>query len=348
MGKYTASQIKERYAALKSTRSQWETHWQEIADYMVPRKNNITRKGFEGEKKGITLLDNTGVQSNELLAGALHGLLTSPSAQWFELTTGVPDLDKDDSVRRWLQDSARRMLETLNSSNFQTEVHEVYIDLTSIGTAPMSIEEDDGDVVRFGARFISEVVIAENNKGRVDEVYREFEWTARQIVEEFGNSEEKVGKKVWDAFKKNSEEKFKIIHAVYPQSRVDGKAQGRYPYMSQYVLDAEKDKVLREKGFEEFPYVVPRWSKATGEVYGRSPGMTALPECKTINKMTETTLIGAQKVVDPPLQAPDDGFLLPLITKPGGLNYYRSGSQERIEPILNDARIDFGFQALNS
>jgi hypothetical protein len=62
--------------------------------------------------------------------------------------------------------------------------------------------------------------------------------------------------------------------------------------------------------------------------------------------MTETTIKGAQKVVDPPLQIPDDGFLGQIRTFPGGLNFYRAGSEDRITPILNDARIDFGFQTL--
>lgn len=343
MGKYTPKQIKQRFDSLKGERGTWESHWQEIADFIVPRKDQINTKTTPGEKKNQTILDNTGIQSNELLAGALHGLLTSPNSMWFELSTGDVKLDQEDDVRKYLQDCARKMHVVLNNSNFQTEVHEVYIDLCSIATAPMAMEEDDETVMRFSSKSVAECVIGENSKGVVDELYREFDWTARQIVEEFGL--DKVTKKIKEAFEKQSEEKYKIIHAVYPQKRVDGKQMGRFPFMSQYILHCE-DHELKAKGFLEFPFVVPRWSKVTGEIYGRGPGMVALPEVKTLNKMTETMIIAAQKVVDPPLQAPDDGFLLPLVTKPGGLNYYRSGSQERIEPILNNAQIDFGFQAM--
>lgn len=73
--------------------------------------------------------------------------------------------------------------------------------------------------------------------------------------------------------------------------------------------------------------------------------MTALPDLKVLNKMNETMLIGAQKVVDPPLQMEDDGVILPLVTRPGGINYRRAGS-DPIRPIFNDTRIDFGYQAL--
>ena len=86
-------------------------------------------------------------------------------------------------------------------------------------------------------------------------------------------------------------------------------------------------------GFVEFPFVVPRYLKASHEIYGRSPAMTALPDVKMLNEMSKTTIKAAQKQVDPPLLVPDDGFLLPVRTVPGGLNFYRSGTRDRIEPL---------------
>ena len=73
--------------------------------------------------------------------------------------------------------------------------------------------------------------------------------------------------------------------------------------------------------------------KASNEIYGRSPAMTALPDVKMLNEMSKTTIKAAQKQVDPPLLVPDDGFLLPVRTVPGGLNFYRSGTRDRIEPL---------------
>ena len=42
----------------------------------------------------------------------------------------------------------------------------------------------------------------------------------------------------------------------------------------------EEKTLLEEGGFDEFPYMVPRWSKVAGEIYGRSPSMTSLPDIK--------------------------------------------------------------------
>jgi hypothetical protein len=70
--------------------------------------------------------------------------------------------------------------------------------------------------------------------------------------------------------------------------------------------------------------------------------MSALPDIKMLNKMSETTIKAAQKMVDPPLLVPDDSFVLPVRTQPGGLNFYRSGSRDRIEPLNIGANTPVG------
>jgi len=112
-------------------------------------------------------------------------------------------------------------------------------------------------------------------------------------------------------------------------------------YASMYIC-METKMILAESGFQELPYVVPRFLKATGEVMGRSPAMVALPDVKMINLMSKTIIQAAQKMIDPPLLVPDDGFLLPIRTQPGGLNFYRSGSRDTITPLQTGANIPIG------
>ena len=348
--KMTPKQISQRFGVIKAERTVWESHWQDLADYIIPRKNEIVRKeGVKGRKKGVDLYDNTAMVACELLAGALHGLLTNPNNYWFELSTGDDALDSEDDVRQYLQDLSHQLHAILNNSNFQTEVHELYLDLCCFGTANMTVEEDEDFVVHFSAKHISEVYLVENSKGVVDEVYRSYEWNARQIVEEFcegiketdeGKLEEVVGKDVVASLKKGDGKKFEIIHAVYKESLTE---KTPLPFCSQYILIAG-ERELRQGGFRRNPWLTPRWTKVSNETYGRSPGMNALPEAKTNNAMVKAVLKGAQKVVDPPVQMPDDGAVRPTRLIPGAINYYRAGSNDRIEPIFNDTRIDIGVE----
>jgi hypothetical protein len=142
---------------------------------------------------------------------------------------------------------------------------------------------------------------------------------------------------------KDPYEEVSILHAVYPRSDFDPKKQDKQnmPFESVY-LDAESGDELSVSGFREFPFVVPRYLKASHEIYGRSPAMTALPDVKMLNEMSKTTIKSAQKQVDPPLLVPDDGFMLPVRTIPGGLNFYRAGTRDRIEPLNIGANTPLG------
>ena len=297
-------QIVKKVDFLKGERHNWETQWQEVAEFVVPRKDSITKNRVKGEKVNQFLLDNTALQSNVLLSGFLHGLLTNPNSQFFELTTGVRDIDDRDDVRKWLQRTSTSMHNVLNASNFQTEIHELYIDLGSFGTAAMSIEEDEESVVRFSARPIESIFVEEDNRGQIMSTYRQFKWNLTQIMQEFGEDVINKSKQLQSAHgRKDDSKEFEIIHAVYPDDISVEKSTKRFKYISQYILKSDKVE-LRVSGFSSFPFVVPRWTKTSSEKYGRSPGMNALPEAKTLNLMAETTIKGAQKVVEPASSSP--------------------------------------------
>lgn len=349
--KLTPAQIISKQESLKQARHNWENHWQDCAELIIPRKNFFIRRNVAGEKKGIQLFDNTAMVSCESLVAALHGLLTNPNTLWFLLQTGDTELDDRDDITEYLQELTRRMHRVLNNSNFQPEIYEYFLDLCAFGTAAMTVEEDEDTLVRFSAKHLSGLFVDENSLGFIDEAYRVFKWTARNLIEKFASGvgaedyaamEKILGDKVVSAFKQGSSQKFEVVHAVYRDKITENP---NMPYISQYILKSPK-RQLSEGRFRQFPYIVSRWSKTSEEIYGRSPGMTALPEAKTLNVMAKTMIMGAQKIVDPPVQMPDDGFVRPLRTQPGGVNYYRAGSNDRVEPIFNDSRIDFGFEAM--
>jgi hypothetical protein len=320
-----------RYERLEGQRQNWETHWQEVADYMQPRKADVTKKRARGDKRMEQVFDSSPIQAVELLAASLHGMLTNPSTPWFTLRFKDEDIDNEDEAKLWLEASTDAMYTAFNRSNFQQEIFELYHDLITFGTAAMFIEEDDDDIIKFSTRHINEVFIAENDKGRIDTIYRRFNISARAAIQKFGES---VSSDVQGKSNKNPYDEVEILHAVYPRSEFNPnkKDKANMPFESVY-MEYKNGNELSVGGFKEFPFVVPRYLKASNEIYGRSPAMTALPDVKMLNEMCKTTIKAAQKQVDPPLLVPDDGFLLPVRTVPGGLNFYRSGTRDRIEPL---------------
>ena len=61
-------QVIKRVEMYKGDRGNWENQWQEIGDWIIPRKSDINRFVNPGAKKGVNILDNTGMTSCELLA----------------------------------------------------------------------------------------------------------------------------------------------------------------------------------------------------------------------------------------------------------------------------------------
>ena len=323
----TFEYIKKRCANLESVRATWEDHWQEILDYVMPRKADVTFVRSRGEKRTEVLYDSTAITANNLLAASLQGTLTSASLPWFHLKLRDTELNQNRDVQLWLEDAAKRMYEIFNESNFNTEVHELYLDLVSIGTGAIFVEEGskgfDKEGIHFNCLHIAEYFIQENINGKVDTLYRKYKLTARQAIQEFG--EENVGEKILESVKEKPDKEFNFIHAVEPTEdyeRAVGKSNTKLPVHSCHVCTEDK-MVVRTGGYNEFPYLVPRWSKATGEIFGRSPSYNALPDIKTLNKAVEIGLKAWAKAIDPPLLVQDDGVIGRVRMTPAGITVVR-------------------------
>lgn len=331
--------ILKRWDQLDTEAINWKTHWQLLYENIVPRKEDVIASRWPGDRRNGELFDTTAILANEMLASALHGMLTNPETKFFEITFGDPKLDQDEQIKNWCQDVGDRMFRVLNNTNFQTEIYEIYIDLGATGTACLFMGEHDEYVVHFSARALKEIRIAENNLGLIDVVLRTFKWKPYQIIQEFGA--DKCPYEILKLADNNEQDQIQILHSVEPMDEMKAKMDPKkHRYRSTYLLQ-KSGWVLSKNGFREFPYAVPRWSKTTGETYGRGPGMAMLPDIMMVNAMMMTVIQGAQKTVDPPLMVEDDGVIGVVRLTPGGLTIVRPGSAP-IKPLIIDARIDFG------
>ena len=154
-----ARQLKDNLSRLQEKRSNWENHWQEVSDYMLPRKAEITKQRARGDKRHTLIYDATAIHALELLAASLHGMLTSSANKWFSLRFKETELNGVDEAKEWLEDSAQRMYDAFGKSNFQQEIFETYFDLIAFGTACLMIEEDPEDTLLFSARHVKEIYI---------------------------------------------------------------------------------------------------------------------------------------------------------------------------------------------
>lgn len=332
----------QRWSELEQDQRSWLNLWQEIADYVQPRKGNIAFKRSSAQQQTEKLMDSTAPHANELLAASMQGALTSSAFRWFSLAIRDVDLKENHPIAIELQNCSDDMFAAFNESNHSSETHEVYLDGPCFGTAAILAEERrptlnvPGGALRFTALPPGSFAIDENDEGMVDTVFRKFSLSARAAVSAFSEGKiTKVGAQVQAALKTNANQRFDFLHCIYP--RTDNAIPlghalpaTKKPYGSVWV-DMVGRVMVRESGYEELPIMVPRWTKTSGEIYGRGPGIIALPDIKTLNKAVELKLKAWAKAVDPPIMVRDEGVVGQVKFRSAGITYVRD--MDSIKPL---------------
>lgn len=338
----------KRFEVAKVERATFEKHWNDIAEVISPAGAIFLEENpQQGEKTNKFVADSTGIHANELLSSGFFSLLTSPTAPWFNITTNDNALNQATEMKVWLIDVAKIMAYEIQrpQTGFATAMHEVYLEYGAYGNGTMFVtERNDYSSLLFQALPLTECVYVENNENFIDTIIRCYSRTAAQLLERFGI--DAVSDKVRIAIEKGEyEAKFKVLHFIMPNVKASklGFSNSSLPFASIYI-EKEECHILAESGFEEQPFMAARFYKMPHEIYGRGPGSSALSDLKMLQEMMITTLRGAQKMVDPPMQMPDNGFITPPRVGPGNMNYYQTGSDGRIEPLLTGGRPDLGLE----
>jgi hypothetical protein len=336
-----AGDLIRRFDALESERSAFVSQWRELAQYFMPWrqwKAEVTSQ-MQGAKGTEYIFDSHPTYQLGKFANAIHSLLANPGATMFSLHVPDKRMMKDKEISRFLEESSEVLHSYLNSSNFHMEFNQACYDLGLFGTSPIYVDEHPVTMFRFSTYSVTDCVVAEASDGSVDTVFRKVPMTNRQAVQEYGDA-------VSSAVKQNSVDKpdgkITILHCVYPRHDYDpGKEDNRNLPWASVTIEHAGHHIIKESGYYEFPWCVPRLSKQTGELYGRSNGMVALADTKQLNKMVETNRKAGERIAKPPLQVPDDGYMMPIRIGPNAINFYNKQMQARIEAMPVPSQLPF-------
>ncbi len=342
-----AKAVLSRYNRLEQDRNYWMSMWQSIADFVMPRKSYIlTQQLSPSTDKETRLYDSTGVRANMVLAAGCMSYITPADSRWcnFEAPEGIED---GDGVQEYFGEVTEVVLESLARSNFHTAIHELYLDRGCFGTAVIFVEEGTTTPLIFRNIDVGSFCLSENHEGIVDTCFRKFDMTARQIVEEFGieNVSDTIKKAYED--QKNLDQKFEIIHGVYPRSekernpkKLDGKNK---PFASCYI-ECRSKKILRESGYDEQPFMATRYAKWQAGVYGWSPSWVALPELRQLNFLQKQMDALAELSAFPRVLVPD-GMEGVVDLRAGGVTYFNaSDPSAKPQEWATQGRYDIGLE----
>ena len=311
---------------LYGLRGQWQNHWTEIAQRIMPQDSwlfqNYSQLNSQGDKRNFEIYDSTGLIALQRFAAILDSLLTPSDQYWHHLRASNEEMMKNKTVTMWF-DKANEVLwkqRYAPTANFQSQNARVFTSLGAYGTGLMFIDDLAGNPgLRYRNTHLSQCYIQENHQGVVDGVCRHFMLTARQAMDQFG---EKCPENISSIVNNFPERQFYFLHWVKPRKDRDPERKDfkGMEYGSWYI-SIEGMALVEEGGYRSFPYAVPRYFQATNETYGRSPAMDVLPAIKTLNEQKKAMLKQGHMVTDPVLLAHDDGVLDSFDMTPGALNF---------------------------
>ncbi len=301
--------LQQMYRRALDLRTPWINRWDTAMRYTMPTSDD----------DAAMLFDATAADAVDNLAASIYSLLTPPESLWVSL---VPEsADSPDAVT-----ATNALRANLNDSNFYTTVHQCYMDLIILGTACLFMAENPigaASAFSFTAIPMRDIAILNNA------VFHTATMPAREVMEKYPSWTPPADLR--DTIKSDPETPLRLVQSLVGTDFTAWLDVGG---------NIENNIVSTGK-FETNPYIIFRWSVASGEIYGRGPVLRALPDIKTVNKVVELVLKNATIAVSGIWQADDDGVInLSNINLTPGAIIPKAVGSSGLTPLASGADFD--------
>jgi hypothetical protein len=317
--KYEGNRLKvediiKRAEVAQRKKDLFEDLYRDAYEFALPQRQlyGYWEGNSQGNKKMGRVFDSTAISSTQRFANRLQSGIFPPQRKWARLEPG-PDIPEDrrSQAQTILDIYGEKMFAVLKQSNFDIAIGEFLLDL-AVGTAGMLVMPgDDVSPINFIPVPMFLLAYEEGANGQVDKVYRKMRMKGEAIQQQWKDAEFPI--QVKQRIEQKPTDDVDLLEAtVYDSER------GDWCY---HVIDQVSKEEIVYRRMKGSPWVISRYMKVSGEVYGRGPLLTALPDIKTLNKTLELVLKNASLAVSGAYTAADDGVLNPQTVKivPGAI-----------------------------
>ncbi|OWQ92024.1 hypothetical protein CDN99_06610 [Roseateles aquatilis] len=338
-----AEKICLRLAQMKGERAKSEPAWRSCFEFTYPeRMEGLGGSGVDAsfaQQKKTEILDNVGTDGVRMLASNVMGGMTPANAVW--LGFDVPDETEEE--RRWLDHAAEEVWLAIHQSNYDSQKYEAIVDSLCAGWFVLFIEDRNGRPFflqyPLGQCFIACSMLG----GPADILYRSFQMTAEQAVNEYGD---KVSQTIKDqaADTAKCSTKHEFVHATYPRTKYTpgSKLPRNMAFASVHVEVAGKN-VVRESGFNEQPFVCPRWMVLPDSPYALGPVSNALGNIRELQALLALEKVALGRAAAGVYIAEDDGVLNPRNVRVKGGTVIVANSVNSIKELPTGADFNVTF-----
>lgn len=362
--------LKDEFQALARERLAWETHWREIASYVLPNVETYDRllqgNGFGGMSAVVTtpvaarrsqqLYDMTSLWGIERLSAGIMSLKT-PESQFFH------ELGTDSLFGEEQTHEEKVATERLNGYLFKVRAnprsgfwnaHRAAIkSMAAFGNGWMLTTETEGRDGKVPFEYSwtpnSELFPGVGPNGQPNRMFRVFARSFDQIVKQFGvdNVPGHIVEKANDPNQKHN--RVKVMHAIRPRSEDSDRNRPGVrgaAFQSWYCLPDDNALIGGESGFYEMPFSRYSWTNTGNSAWCEGPIALCLGEIRSMNEMSKNELISSQTMLRPAYGVAGKNVRLnlnPGVANPGLVT---GDGKPLFAPLNTGARPDFAAAVL--
>jgi len=299
-----------RYRSLQSDRKPIDSLRENIARVMSQYQIGFQTKLTMGTDRTVDTYSNVPAMAADRLAASVESMLMPGGQNWIKISSGDEELDKRHDVASWLDkvNTAAQQFIYAPSANFQATKGEIFGSLVPFGMgAAICDQHRSGSGCHFQGLHLSNVWVDVGPDNNVDQNFVKWPVTALHAARKF-----KPGLLSRDTQDLLANEKFdepiELLHVVKPRldRKFDAIDSRNMPFESSWY-EPKANHRISEGGFEESPYITPRWRTISGENYGWGPGMMVLPDANMLMQQRKALLQAGQLAALPPVIAPNEG-----------------------------------------
>lgn len=309
----SVSDVKKRFSAAAERRDLWRSILQDMYELTIPNRETFNFHS-PGTRKSRHIFDSTGPEAVNTFVSVITSSTTPDDSQWMDYEAGsdIPENEKK-NINQKLEDATKTFFKYLSHSDFQSQANISHQDM-AISTGCIMIEQGndiDEPLLKFTAIPLPELYIEPTSLSRIHTFFRKHSIKAQEILIRYPEAD--ISAKLQKIIDDSPTSDVDII---------DGSQVFNFKDKTYHQIVIWDDEVIFHQEYgESAPGVIYRWSKVSGETYGRGPVDMAMADIRTVNKVKEYTLKNAALILSPPLLGVSDGIFNPhaAVVHPGSI-----------------------------
>jgi len=352
------AQLVTRGMSLYNERKAMTTLWQEIAENFYPQRADFTLTRYIGEEFAEHLYSSYPIIVHRELSTSFAAMLRPRAKDWFKVS--VHDYDElTQAGKSWLDWATKRQKQAMYDrlACFIRATSEGDADFAAFGQCCISQEinwNSPQPHLLYRTWHLRDVAWAEDETGKIGEIYVKWKPMIKQLVEMFGKDALHQNVARWadgiENLQKTECMRLVVSTDIYRGQEEQGAG---FPWMIVY-MDVLNNHIMSEHPATSRGFTLPRWQTVSGSQYAYSPATVAgLPDARLLQAMSLTLLEAGEMSVRPPMIATQDAVRSDIQLFAGGITWADHEYDERkgdvLRPINQDRRgLPMGYDSRDS